>query len=865
MLKKSYPALSLRIRPIFTPRGDVSHLSVSFTVPKSALTGSNPHLNYTTWFGNFAAHPYTESDIYATDTVGRLPFIFVDETSTLQQWRLGRDPVSDLTIKMDVFPRKVDIHTAPGPRVDLRFDQGGLVGTGAWFLPEVAQGSFYTHSVEWDLSTAPPGTRAVWTYGEGPRRVEQHGTVDTFARSVFMVGPIQSSPPGPRLRSSPGTCTTYWFGNLPPILQRVKGFNTELYTPMADFFQDLSGSYRVFIRTAPRGWGGSSFLSSYILEYSNSILDVADEEVTGLLAHEMVHSFTALSNEENGDENAWYIEGIADYYATFLPYRFGLVPPSYVTTRVNASLYRYYANPEINISMDDALKYFFTSWYSEWIPYDRGFAYLLLVDDQLRRLPGQPDSNSSGLFDRIVLDISARWRRGEKVQQKDWLASIEYFLQGRVDCAAQLQAVLAGRPSINLAGRRVGSTRNVLRETRQPVIQFGYSRLSASRRIVEGVVSGSHAERAGLRNGDVIISTGSTTEAAQDPLAKYYVVVNRDGEEIRIEYSPPSKIYILQYFLIHDRGGAGTSLAMDMLPFRVSSSHPDARAALTAFASPRSDAALLTSLPLVEPGTNRWILDDEHVAAWLAGGDGRPDSDSDARSWVAPGLASTVPTIDKLWLYGPSGSGRTLLAATMVRHLARRLPDEPRQAVGYYFASDSPAENETVACLRALVAQLAQQSEAAHDEFRNSVRLGALPSVPHEPVDGVVARLFNAEGPADLGHLLEAMSRHFAKVFLVVRGVDYMEAALALQLAAMADAPGSTIKTAFTSSDGGGQQQACMETVSCPVEVAAAQDELSLYVRNEMERRIQQGDTFLEPESPRKEIEEYILRNNHGS
>ncbi|XWW96952.1 hypothetical protein V2A60_004932 [Cordyceps javanica] len=538
MQKKSHPVLSLIIRPNFSPRGDVSHLSVSYTIPKSALTGSNPHLNYTTWFGNFAAHPYSESDIYATDSAGRLPFIFVDETSTLQQWRLGRDPVSDLTMKMEVFPRNVDVHTPPGPRVDLRSDQGGLIGTGGWFLPQVAQGSYYIHTVDWDLSVAPSGTRAVWTYGEGPYRIEQLGTTETLSRSVFMVGPIQSSPPGPQLLPSPGTCATYWFGNLPPILQRLRGFNTELYAPMADFFQDLGGSYRVFIRTAPRGWGGSSFLGSYILEYSDSILEAADEEVTSLLAHEMVHSFTALSNEDNGEENAWYIEGIADYYATFLPYRFGLVPPSYVTKRVNASLYRYYANPEVNISMDDALKYFFTSWYSEWIPYDRGFVYLLLVDDQLRRLPGQPDSNSSGLFDRIVLDLSARWRRGETVQQKDWLASVAYFLQGRVDSAAQLQAVLNGRPSINLAGRRVGSTRNVLRETRQPVIQFGYSRLSASRRIVEGLVPGSHAALAGLRNGDVIIRTGSTTEAAQDPLAKYFVVVNRDEVELRIEYSP---------------------------------------------------------------------------------------------------------------------------------------------------------------------------------------------------------------------------------------------------------------------------------------------------------------------------------------
>lgn len=538
MPRKSYPVISLKIRPNFTTGGDVSHLSVSYTIPRSALAGPSPHLNYTTWFGKSAAHPYLESDIFATDSIGRLPFIFVDETSTLQQWRLGRDPVSDLNMKMEVLPRNVDIHTASGPRVDLRSDQGGLIGTGGWFLPQVDQDDFYIHTVEWDLSEAPAGTRAIWTFGEGPYRIEHLGTIDTFARSVFMVGNVQSSPARPQLRPLPGTCATYWFGDLPPILQRLRSFNTDLYTPMADFFQDVDSSYRIFIRTSLRGWGGSSFLVSYILEYSDSILEAAYDEVMSLLAHEMVHSFTSLCNEDDGTENAWYFEGIANYYATFLPYRFGLVSPSYVTTRVNGSLCRYYTNPEINIPMSDALKYFFTSWYSKWIPYDRGFAYFLLVDDQLRRLPGEPDSNASGLFDRIVVDLSVRWRRGEKVQQKDWLTSIGYFLRDRVECAAQLRAVLTGKPSISLAGRRVGSTKNMLRETRQYVLQFGYSRPSVTSRVVEGVVPGSHAELAGLRNGDVILRTGSTTEAAQGSLTKYFVLVERHGEELTVEYFP---------------------------------------------------------------------------------------------------------------------------------------------------------------------------------------------------------------------------------------------------------------------------------------------------------------------------------------
>lgn len=123
------------------------------------------------------------------------------------------------------------------------------------------------------------------------------------------------------------------------------------------------------------------------------------------------------------------------------------------------------------------------------------------------------------------------------MQRKDWLAALGYFLHGTVDYVGQLQAMLDGR-TVSLAGRRVGSTRNMLRETRQRVIQIGYGRLSLSRRIVEGLVPGSQADQAGLRNGDAIIKTASVYDVAQDPLAKYYMLVERGGKQLRFEWDP---------------------------------------------------------------------------------------------------------------------------------------------------------------------------------------------------------------------------------------------------------------------------------------------------------------------------------------
>lgn len=289
-----------------------------------------------------------------------------------------------------------------------------------------------------------------------------------------------------------------------------------------------------------------------------------------------------------------------------------------------------------------------------------------------------------------------------------------------------------------------------------------------------------------------------------------------------------------------------------MLPFRVRSD-PNARDVLRAFG--RDNAALTNSLALVEPGTNQWILQDEHVAAWLSG---KPDT-----NWVAPGQDYTVKTINKLWLYGPSGTGRTLVAATLVDELLQRHKSEPRLAVCYYLAEHSHQADGHVRCLRTLVAQLAQQSDAAYTDFGQWVSKGVLPSA--QAIEGESPVSFDADNVEHLYSLLETMSRRFDRVSLVVKSVDYMPSTLAVRLSNIADAVGSSVKIVFTSSDGEGQQDICMQTISCPVEIAASAEDLRLYLRNKVHQRIADGAAYLQDDATRASIEEYIVNNNHGS
>lgn len=304
------PTIHLTLKPGFAKSGDASHLSVTYTVENPNVHNGGVLFTYDTLLGIVPAYPYTEADIHGFDDAGPLGLTFAKkEGSNVQEWLPERDTKGNVTLQMVAYPRKVDITTPIAGRVDLRTDRGGLIGSGSWFLPTYARQGILTHVLEWDLQKAPKDTRAVWSYGEGPGRIVREGLANTFIQTVFMVGQINSYPAGPRYGPLPGFCGCYWFGELIPNLDRLKQFNSDLFAPMSELFKDEQGSYRVFIRSTVKGWGGSGFLASYVLEYDEQSIHENDSDVMHLFGHEMVHSFAVLSENENDEDNGWYIEG----------------------------------------------------------------------------------------------------------------------------------------------------------------------------------------------------------------------------------------------------------------------------------------------------------------------------------------------------------------------------------------------------------------------------------------------------------------------------------------------------------------------------------------------------------------------------
>src|SRR2546429_357163 len=103
--------------------------------------------------------------------------------------------------------------------------------------------------LEWNLSTSPNGTRAVWTFGKGPGPVGKAGSASLLTNSVYMVGQIQSNPPTPNIGSISDYYGYYWFGTLPPNIKAIRDIHHGFFKVSA-FFDDTPSAenpYRSFV------------------------------------------------------------------------------------------------------------------------------------------------------------------------------------------------------------------------------------------------------------------------------------------------------------------------------------------------------------------------------------------------------------------------------------------------------------------------------------------------------------------------------------------------------------------------------------------------------------------------------------------
>ncbi|KAM0561602.1 hypothetical protein ACHAPJ_002770 [Fusarium lateritium] len=188
----------------------------------------------------------------------------------------------------------------------------------------------------------------------------------------------------------------------------------------------------------------------------------------------------------------------------------------------------------------DATSHIFDDWYAEWIGYKRGCAYLLFIDCLLRKRDGQLDMSRKGRLDRVIVDLARRWREGQRVCAVDWLIEMRKLVDpDDLDLEAHFWGMIEGRRVMDFENLYFDG--EAFYSTSLPILEFGFDKKSRRTRVISGVVQGSNAEAAGLRDGLALISASQPSACVEDVCEKFRLVVD-DGERERlIEFLPRTK------------------------------------------------------------------------------------------------------------------------------------------------------------------------------------------------------------------------------------------------------------------------------------------------------------------------------------
>jgi predicted metalloprotease with PDZ domain len=465
------------------------------------------------------------------------------------KYLIERDTKGDVVAawKVPVFERNGIGRTSPGSVCELLRDQCGMIGVGKYFIPQFRLGDKVPITTEWDLSNCPQGTRAVTSFGEGRQRIQFTGDPDSLLDCVFMAGPIRSHTDGSKSLTSQdeGACGTYWFGDLPPNLDAIIGYAANIFPRMSEHFNDPSGSYRTFLRRAPKGFQGTAFRSSSIIEYDASVKDEDDWDLVRLLNRTMVSTWARLDPEDDGAANAWFTDGLALLYTVFLPFRFGQRGPDYFRATVNAFLSAYYTNPLVAGGPNSASRPLDThglGWYASSAKAYRAFVYMLKMDAFTRRATVAGGSDVLRPMDELVRELLGRRRAGEKVQKRHWLEGVARWL-GKDEAERCFREMLDEGGRVNELDDMLSSfgAKFGPQPVEQEVLDFGFDRESLDMGNVVGVEENSRAWEAGLRNGDKV-SRHSRPEACEIDVEKNLrLSVERHGDKFDFDYWPRSR------------------------------------------------------------------------------------------------------------------------------------------------------------------------------------------------------------------------------------------------------------------------------------------------------------------------------------
>lgn len=483
----------------------------------------------------------------ASDDAGAIPTTTADEkqddSNVYRFWHAGRPVNGTVTIRYRV-PIDAALPPFALPQYELRTEGATFSGSATSFVALPADGKDRRVRVSWDLSSMPQGAIGVSSFGIGNVETKAAYSSDRLGSVYYMGGR-----PGV-FRSPTGGFFGAWQGKPSFSAPELMQWAAKLHSFYGRFFDIKPASFGVFGRTNPLNPGsGIGLTDSFAFTFNHSST-MAD--LRSLLAHEMLHSWVRSFDESmdapNGLAASWFGEGLAVHYQRLLPYRAGLITAEEFLDDLNSTAGRYYTNAKINVPNAAIPAGFWRDTRVRVLPYDRGSLYFAKVDADIRKA-----SKGQRSLDDIVRSMLATRQKGQRMDLALWIRLLRAEL-GEAG-ARDFEDMLAGKvvlpPSDAFGACFVRTTRPLRRFD----LGFDPATLTQKPKIVRGLVPGSNAAQAGLRDGDEILNSFPQDGLQADQSAYLDLQVRRGDEKLTIRYQPRGEtVQAYQWVLDPSRG-----------------------------------------------------------------------------------------------------------------------------------------------------------------------------------------------------------------------------------------------------------------------------------------------------------------------
>jgi hypothetical protein len=461
--------------------------------------------------------PQSVNEMAVSDALGAAPVVLHLEEGNCE-WTTTRALAGELKVRYRLPLENIPL-VRGGPPIQLRIDGDGFSGVGNMLVAVPLIESPYRIEIRWDLAAMGPGAAGVTSYGDGNVLLPA-GLIARMGSTLFMAGHLARWPEKPS-----GAFSSAWLGNPPFDPRPAMQWTAELHRWMSGFFKDeTEPPYRVFLRYNPMNAGGGAALThSFLVTYGTG---VTGENLKSILGHEMTHTWTS-----DDDLGKWYNEGNAVYYQALLAWRAGLITADQYLADLDQTAGRYYTNALRATPEDQVAPHFWEDTRIRVLPYDRGAMYFAVLNGKIRK-----KSAGRRSVDDLIQSMIVRERAGEKLSDQTWMDLLGREL-GEEGLAIH-KSMLAGGLMLPESDGFGPCFRRTITKIRQFDLGFDNASLLGNVKTIKGLKPGSEAEKAGLRDGDVI-SYGVALDAVQAEVKRTLTLqVTRDGKTFPLTYLP---------------------------------------------------------------------------------------------------------------------------------------------------------------------------------------------------------------------------------------------------------------------------------------------------------------------------------------